>query len=311
MTKDLLNYFESLDQDHAVDLDSPCFERLKTTILGASDIMQYKYKNNITFYVKSGLARKDLFALASSQMYNDLGITNPPLHLGEIKVKKATFPYTLSEDVLGLQNKTDLIVLPAERIPEFKEISRKNRKDNSRKKWEPLTNEKVREVFLNFMTEECFEEFMTIHLLDELRTDCDRHYGNFFLYKHKDSDKFEGVIPIDLEQGIILNSGIRDIPFSRFLRIPYKSYTPFQSYDNIGVYFRIKNIRKLLQAGNITQKQAQLMRQQLNYDFPQLILDTDEKYGLGEYASNLQSVYDNSSRLWEYNRQELRDDLEL
>jgi hypothetical protein len=128
-----------------------------------------------------------MFGIISSKMYNDLGILNPPV----LPLQKGNDYKTFTQDLKTLKN---LEITQACDVPQLGYLH-KHRLITY--KWQVLHNQRLRDYYLSFMTEECFNELVSLFLVDELKTDNDRHNENFFLYKKRTSDKYEGVFAID------------------------------------------------------------------------------------------------------------------
>ena len=136
---------------------------------------------------------------------------------------------------------------------------------------------------------------------------CSKSHSAFF-YKTKDSDKYEGVIGIDLDLMQIYNyCGSKKEDFTNFLVYPYQTATPHQSYDNVCYKQRITDMRQLAQDGVLSASNINVITSALEYDFPKEVKSAckDCKLGFGERNDVVRPV----ERLWEYNRETLGKDL--
>lgn len=239
---------------------------------------------------------------ASSKMYNEAGILTPQIYI--IKDKDKAFSSTLQQDVSSIDF---LYTALAGSNYEYSQIVHEF---FGKEKWAVFYDTNLVRRFLQFMTPDCLEQLKNVFLLDELRTDCDRHTKNYFFYKQKDADKYEGIIAIDLEQMSIFFhcDGSKD-DFSNFLVTPFESATPQQKYDHICYMQRVKNIRELIDDGVLSQKNLEALMTALKHNFPADIksLAKDKKLR----GKDKSKIVDPIERLWEYNRNTIGKDLGL
>ena len=255
------------------------------------------------FILKDTGNETSLGAIASSQMYNDIGILTPKIHFVDDKNKNGTT--TLQQDVSSIDF---LDVALAGSNLEYSQIVHEF---FGKEKWAVFYDTNLVRRFLQFMTPECLEQLKNLFLIDELRTDVDRHTKNYFFYKTKGTDKYEGIITIDLEQMTIFFNceGHKKEDFSNFLVMPYESATPQQKYDHICYMQRVKNIRELIQDGVLSQKNLEALMAALKHNFPADIKKAIEDKGLhGKYKKDIVSPIE---YLWDYNRNTIGKDLGL
>ena len=160
------------------------------------------------------------------------------------------------------------------------------------------------------MTEDCLEQLKNMFLADELRTDIDRHSKNYFFYKNKDSEKYEGVIVIDLDQMVIFNySGLGKTYFEEFLLSPYESEIPHLKLDNVCYKQRVRDMREIVQDGVLSNDNIEMLRKLLSYDFGAEMDRTCKEQGLRFKRKNM--IVEPVKRLWEYNNETIGKDLGL
>lgn len=243
------------------------------------------------YYMKDFYFNLSYVELASSQMYNDLGLMCPPVHMLSVPNKNRT--QIVSQDVTSIDGLE--VVVASKSIVEEDVFSFEKEIYN---KWETLYNPRIRDELLEHMTPECLEQLMIMHVLDEVRSESDRHLGNYFFYKHKGKEKFEGVIPIDNEFARVVFDNIRTKEdFERFLQNKYLAPTPLMSHDNISYKERMTNLKNVIHRGLLTKEQMDILKSELNYDFPKTIKDQPHNSCLKKYQKD---AYDGISRLWEY-----------
>ncbi len=243
-----------------------------------------------------------LAGIASASMYNDIGILTPKIHLVNDKNKLETT--TLQQDVSAINFlHTVLAGLDLEYTQIVDGFYEKN-------KWSLFYDSNLIFNLLKFMTPECLDQLKNVFLIDELRTDIDRHTRNYFFYKRKESDKYEGIITIDLEQMVIFlhcDGGKDD--FSNFLLIPYESSTPQQKYDYTCYNQRVRDIRELIQDGVLSKNNIETLINALKHDFPADVSAAVRSKKLHGKSKN--KIVDPIKRLWEYNQNTVGKDLEL
>ena len=146
--------------------------------------------------------------------------------------------------------------------------------------------------------------------MDELRTDFDRTTNNYFFYKSKEGDKYEGVVAIDLEQMVIYRyCGASKDDFEGFLCYPYGSATPQQVTDELCYLARVRNIRELIDDGALSTNNIETIKNLINYDFPKEIKNVSKASGIKRLEKKC--LVTQCQRLWEYNQNTIGRDLEL
>ena len=259
-------------------------------------------KPSSRFILKNSNVPQGLVSVASSKMYKSSDIQTPQLHL--LKPEDKLVARTIQEDISDINGFE--IVLAGEDV-EFTKIGWNC---FGKFKWQIFYDFDYQRNLLKVMTEDCLEQMKNMFLADELRTDIDRHSKNYFFYKKKDSEKYEGVIVIDLDQMVIFNycNGNKD-DFDSFLLYPYESEVPQHRLDNVSYRQRVSDIRELIQEGLLSKKNIETLKNLLSYDFPGEVRKTCKAQGLRWKSKN--SVVDPVERLWEYNNKTIGKDLGL
>lgn len=263
--------------------------------------------------------------IASSKFLGDMGIITPPQYPFRAIVDKHGKQYIRAHGLLSqnVQTINGIDCTIANDIKEFKLLPIESSDFFvTTNQWQILCDESIREQCLEIMTPECYEEIIKFFMLEELRTSGDTHLYNYFLYKLEGSDKFNGVIPIDLEESSIINYNypVRNSDaFNTFIHhFPYQSTLPFRNnYDYTGMgflnyydfrtyYGRMRTFKDTIANGKLSNDLMTFLKQVINYDFPKLIADTCDKYHLGDDTKQVCSIVD---RLWDYNYKNLDKEL--
>ena len=269
--------------------------------LRTGDACKFKF-DNTPIYMKKG-SRYSLDGMASSRMYTELGIPTPITYPIKYSETDSLDYYTISQDINELDN-PDLDITPAISVPEMIGSYYKNINGLYTEVWDCFAP-KIKDRLLTFMTEECFDQMVARSLIDELKTYSDPHFNNYFFYKHKGKKKYEGIIPIDLEQNEILTYA--EFPdksleerFRLFNTLPYRTYNLTGGVTDLKTHSqRLEDIREQLFSGNLNSDQIDIIRKTINYDLPGQIKHLAEKYNI---QSNVQTTYDLFSKLWEKNK---------
>ncbi|MBR4998822.1 MAG: hypothetical protein IKY10_02975, partial [Clostridia bacterium] len=162
-----------------------------------------------------------------------------------------------------------------------------------------------------FMTPECLTQLENVFLVDELRTDPDRTTLNYFLTKAKGSQKYEGVVVIDLENMLLFDycrNGEKD-DFKNFILYPYSTATPQQNQDVATYKQRVVDLKELIQSGSLSKDNITVLKNALTYDFPKEIKKACKERKLKGKKRSI--IVDPVERLWEYNNNEIGKDLGL
>ena len=251
-----------------------------------------------------------LFGQASSKIYYEhLDIPTPLV--SPIQTMWDRNLHLASQDVKVL-NRTGIYVSSAGNASGIQDIKLDHLYDEVDNKWDYLYNSHKKEKLLKYMTEECLDELTTIFIIDEIRTDPDRHWENFFLYKNPNSKKYEGVIPIDLEYNILSicsESNIYSNRFENFLQQKYPTFSLYNCREKHSTYpEKLYAIKKLIQDGVLKDSQIERIRTFVNSEFSGLIKRNAHKYNLQNNPS-AQIMCELSEQLESYYRKEFENEL--
>lgn len=247
-----------------------------------------------------------IFGLASGNLFNHVRIPTPH---GIICQKDDLNELLLGTQDIGQLPCKEIEIHQASDLPFCRRKLTFNMLTKVPSKWTILYNNDERQELLKIMTEECLDQLINIMLIDELRADNDRHWGNFFFYKEKGADKFQGIIVIDVDNTRLLRQFSKNpkVAFPLFKHSEFISWTALHYTDKEQSYAkRIKALQKLIQNNNLNNGQIATLKQTLAYDLPKEIKNLSAEHGLSQES---RFVYDMTSRLWEYNNQHLRKEL--
>lgn len=300
------DYFMNLESEHLPKsgssflYDKRYYESIGYRTLNPKRTENIIFVKGTPFYYKPWKNEYSINSITSSEMYNKCGLITPPVY--KLSSRKS---YEISQDVNSIKDGTSVI---AKNIPELGKIRKTFNLESY--KWSLLYDKDIRDAFLEFMTPECFEEFVLMFILAELRTDVDLHPQNYFLFKHKLAEKFEKAIPIDLELSRILDYTNRESSsFKDFLFRNYDSYSPHMAVDGYANYRdRIYNLREVIADSVLSKNQIDVIKKCLAYNFAEQFRENFRK--LNE-KGNFLDVYELFANLWEYNRNNLGRELDL
>lgn len=254
------------------------------------------------YFMKKTSHEQGLNSIASSKMYKSIGINTPQVFL--VNDKNKNFSTTIQKDVTTFN---EFVTTLAQSDYDFCQFEKKA---YSKYKWQMFYDKTLIIEFLKFMTPDCLEQLQNVFLVDEIRTDMDRHTQNYFFYKSPLSKKYEGIIVIDLEQMIVYNyCGTSKDEFMQFLYFPYTSVTPQQSIDEMNYLQRVKNIRELIQDGVLSPNNIQTLKDALRYNYPKELKSVCKEKALSRKERN--QIITPIQRLWEYNNQTIGKELGL
>ena len=279
---------DTRSKDSLILDDQPFTTRVRKVNIPESD-------NN--YFLKTSDVPHTMATAASAKMYNNIGINTPP-----ITILKP--PFSLSSPELIQTIQPDVTQIPgietvlANDDREYMQITRAIM---GRDKWDIFYNYEVQARLLEIMTPECLAQIQEMFLIDELRTDIDRHALNFFLYKKKGSKLYEGVIVIDLEQMEIMSKcGTSKSDFQNFLYTPYYSVTPQHKKDYLCYIERAHHMREVIQDDVIPEKVRNTLEAALKSGMSNEIKNNCHKTGIYSGKQYKNSVVP-MQRLEDYN----------
>jgi hypothetical protein len=313
MNKNVYDYFENLDKkDLPRKKGSLIFDNKQISNFSLEEIYNYCIPKieieNKPYFIKRADTLPSPIATTCSKMYNQLNVITPPTYI----IKNTTqIPELLRKtNYIATQDVNSIDGIRAEMAKEVldsKDIPRHLLLNGD--KWKPLYDTETQQLLLSFMTKDCFNQLVSLFLIDELRTESDRHLRNYFYIKSPESEKFEGVISIDNELCELLKhptSTKND--FKSFLYYNYSTPTMLGSRENYCYYQKIDNIKELVYDGVLTNEQIELLKNAVLFDFPNSIKNDTKKLKLNKFKKEL---YDSFSRLWEYHQNNLGRELGL
>ena len=277
----------------------------------ARAILKYNIAEAQFFCKTEGSLRTGFVAheIASSKMYGDLGLITPPVYYMKRNGIVEKYPCRISQDAciidgISIEQTSDISALQTLPIKMGKDLS----------PYAILYDKNIREALLAIMTEECFMQLVNMFVAGDLRTDADMHPDNYFLYKEDGSEKYTGIMPIDLEhsQAILYKAYKKDDFDSLAKHKTFDSCIPFK-YGYYGLFKdgylytgthddRLKNIANLIQSGKLNASQVSFIKNTINYDLPGSMRAICTLNGLNKKQ---QQSCDSVARLWDYNRKVL------
>ena len=265
-------------------------------------VTKYETTNGKTCFVKAVDAKTGVSSIASSKLYKKAGILTPPVSFIAKKDR-----YSIQTIQPNVEDINAVKTILANNDIEYRKIQTRA---FGKYKWRLFYDKSLIDTLLKFMTTSCLTALQNMFLVDELRTDGDKHLKNYFFYKSKDSDKYEGIIAIDLDLMQIYNyCGSKKDDFDNFLVFPYQTATPHQSYDNVCYKQRIMDMCQLAEDAVLSKENISAITSALEFDFPKEIKTTckDSKLSFRERSEIVSPI----ERLWEYNRKTIGKDLGL
>ncbi len=311
MIKDIYDYFVRLEQQ-GLPMDQGCFVYDDKRITDDSLHVDIHQRNltidGVSYFNKPMFYEHSLAEIASTNMYNAIGIPTPPVY-----AIKDYMPYWR----LSFEN-NHLMTPSVHEIDEYEFVSGRNvfnyfDKSSMEKydRWDVLTNAKLKKLFLKRMTPECFDSLIALTLADEVRSETDRHLGNMFFYRKWGEKLYSGVIPIDNEiLQLLIHEETGSPSFDQFIKTKYSTHNPICIDDQERDYeSRIKVIKNLIHKGLITAPQIELLRREISYDFPKEIENAAK--GSLHVESFRKKTTDSVARLWDYHQKDLGRELGL
>ena len=314
MIKNVFDYFEDLDKkklprnEHGFVVDN---ERIiKNKCYDMWDIWIEHRRPSVTidktpYHAKRFRELAPMFELATDKMYNAIGVPTIPTYTLETIGTDISKYKIISQNIHSVDN---LIACVAEKVITSKRITKYHLVNQS--KWAIFYDKNLQELFLENMTPECLEQLQTLFLVDELRTETDRHFGNYFFVRRPKERKYSGIIALDNDLGQIFITYTKPRTKERFIEFansPYFTHVPQSGSNPLMPYAtRLKNIKKLIHDQMLTQRQITTIKSLIKYDFPDQIRIAGTHPALIKDAD---FAYDAVSQLWDYNREELGKEL--
>lgn len=305
MKKDVYEYFLELDTKNLPRINNVIIKSPQNFSKVPDDCYKiFKLFDKRYFSKVVGDVEENFQPMASSELFNEAGVLSPPIYI--LKENDYFDLYSqITEDVhLPIFDKC---LNPCEIGYYDKLLSTKKLRTS---KWEVLYNKLYRDYFLTFMTPECLDEIINTFLIDELRTEGDRHMKNYFLYQLNGSNKFNGVVVIDHDLiNLFETDCLSKHAFKDFIKHKACSNSPTLNCVHTTHENAIKAIRQLLDDGVLGDNNITALKDALSFDLPGRIKEYGEKFNIKKHPLN--RVYTPLSYLWDYNRTQLGKDLEI
>jgi hypothetical protein len=313
MIKNVFDYFENLHtkdlpkNEHSIIMDNDRIIEIDNSGFASSYGRPNVSIDGTPYHAKKMHPRHPMMEFATGKMYNAIGIPAIPTYSLETIGNGAMKYKLMSQNLHSIQ---DLIFTIAGEVIKTKDISHYRVINDY--KWAIFYDQELKDIFLKYMTPECFEMLGALYLIDELRTEVDRHEDNYFLVKGPNDRKYKGIIALDNELSELFlsdNAPSTKERFDRFASKPYYSYTPL-CCSSLAVNYktRITDIMKLIQDNVLTPKQIRILKSALKYDFPTEIRNAGKHPYL---QTDALPAYDAASQLWEYNNSHIGRELGL
>lgn len=324
MQSEVMEYFSSLDKfkskkDGLIHTDS-----VKIELLSPRTIHKKVPLNTINgqpAYIKDSNSINSAVGIATSEMYRDIGFVTPnqyilttaPSHRKLFSRAKAHDPRFSALSIIT----ADISAIPNIESDLIDNIISERDKNSApfrlgRYAWQFLYDPDVRAIMLEYMTPETFNEMIGDSLVAEVRTDIDRHFQNAFLYKRTGKKKYEGFIPIDLDNLELLKhiygKQFTKDNFEEFLASTYESTAVTGKHCNRAYMYRIADLKEIIDDGVIPPASLAKLKSALEYDLPSTV---DKHSRLREFSKQRKPVTTAYEMLWDYNRRELRESLGL
>ena len=277
--------------------------------------------NGQPVYIKDSNDRNTAVGLATSQMYNNIGLITPTPHiLTTAPSNRRLFTRAKNPDPRFTNPSivtADISSIPGVESDTIENILSREDKESApfrigRYAWQFLYDSSVRAILMQYMTPEAYNDMVADSLISEVRTDIDRHYLNAFLYKKAGAKKYEGFMPIDLDNLEILKHIYKDKftedNFEEFLASTYESTSLTGKHCNRAYFYRIADLKEIIDDGVVPLSSLEKLRAALSYDLPGAIEKQCKNSFFSKHKKPIVSAYD---RLWDFNRTELRDHLSL
>lgn len=300
--------------DYFLNLDKQKLKRENGVIIAPEEVFDLDFEptmhiNNRKYFNKPTFDKlTSIQTIASCNLFHHSGILTPPVYL--TKQEHDNRIYQINEDVHRPQF---IQCLQPHNMDEYKKFYNSFRYTMNNT-WEILYIQHHKDYFLTFMTEDCFNDLMSLFSVDTLRSEEDRNFNNYFFYRYPGSDKFNGVIAIDHD-----NTNIPELAstyahptadsFTKGVKYEFYSRSPMGADLWTSHLDNINNLKNVIVEGRMPLRAIQSTKDALNYDFPNQIKSVGKKYHFDN--REIVGLYDMMSYLWEFNRRELEDVIDL
>lgn len=316
MKKELINYFNSLKEIKLPQNKGCFFEDGINIRKYNSEKFNVRYGNIFSYlfgdqlmYVKPveriSNAGENIFEIISGDYFNNTGSCSVVGYPVEVKIKGDYTGRVIDYYAIATHN---LKAIGAIEIIPGGELLHPNGQPSlnlSKENWFLLKDTRFSDRLKSIMTPDCFNEYLNLFLADKLGTYSDRHGYNYFFYRKYGSRLWEGVIAIDNSMtavgDVVDKYGIAKEDFDCFLKNSYKSFTPQGSKNENSHIENIRELNNLIVNGEMGESQLKALKKIIKYPYEDNLEKACEKYCI-----NSGKLKDNVSRLWEYNRENIK-----
>lgn len=316
MKKELMEYFKNLKEENLPVVSGKFVEdgirirkfNNKFYDVNHGNVFSYLFNDDLmcvkSFFYKQWQT-EDIFEIISGDYFNDSGILSVVGYPVEFLYKLLFYKEAVEMCGVATHN---LKALSNIEIIEGKDLLFPSGEFDSSlpsDNWFMLEDSQFRSYLQSLMTKECFDEYLNLFLADKVGGYVDRNGGNYFFYKRKGSPLYEGVIAIDNGLNVIgrftddsrFNLGIDN---KNVITEKYWHYNAHGSKKMCSHAENIYEINRLLDMGKFGDSQVETLKKVLQFPYEENMKNKCAKYGFsGNY------LYDNTARLWNYNRENL------
>ena len=317
MKKQVFDYFVDLHQSDLKTLDGAFIRsvnKVKIEDFIKQDVVKCSH-NNVDYYLK----RFNIFSLNSlifSRVYNEVGILTPPVYV-TLPDKKDEKDFSYLNNLWTMQQSVDSLPLPQIHRGSYlaSHIKQHIFREVKCGRWSILSDPKTKEIYLKYLTPEGVDELLNMFIADELKTEIDRHYNNYYVCSLGQEERYGKVIPIDMDGSRITFFVNND--FEQALKTKYTAVTPAYTLDDhYSIEERVKILKNLIASGNMPQRQCNVIKTMLNHDLSRTIKDVInipavKRLDSPEKERNYTSFYDRYCQLWDYHRTQFGSELSL
>ncbi len=260
-----------------------------------------------SYILKPWREYRSIGAMAVSMIFRNAGIETPlvlPV-IGACKSKVSPLGTVqkrlVSEDNLQVDSFSQVVSYGHF----FEEL--RNKYPHAKGMWDVFKHPELQEEFLEFMTPEALREYMFGFVLDALCGNTDDHSGNKLACKDVFSKLYEDIIFIDKEDCEMFSQNLRTREaFDDYVNNWYYGrLTPLETTDQRASHsYRIKELNQLIGSGVLTDREMGVLRAIVNADAGKVVREICRANDMAQYRKQ---AYDNFSRMWEYNRENLTE----